>query len=336
MSSIARNCATVLLSLPILAFAHHASSEYDDSQLVEVQGEVVSVSWRNPHVRFVVNSGVETWEVEGSSVNRLERLGVESESFGIGDRVTLLGFASRRDERRLLPVYATLASGQEVVMTLAPAKNFGLVAESAQANVTVTAAKVELATSQARGMFRVWTFSNRSGGNASLPLTASARAEKEAWIQPEDQTWGCEPPGMIENMLNPYPIEFVDRGTEIALRLEQWEGVRTIYMDRAVDGGDHPATRLGHSVGYWEGRTLVVQTTRIDNPYFDDLGTPQSGAVEVTERFTLSEDETRLDWQATVTDPEIFTEPLTPQNMHWMWVPGEEIKPFDCTVPSQR
>lgn len=168
-----------------------------------------------------------------------------------------------------------------------------------------------------------------------MPLTASARAETASWVEPEDQAWGCEPPGMIENMLNPYPIEFIDSGTEIALRLEQWEVVRTIHMDRSANVGDRPAARMGYSVGYWEGRTLVVQTTDIDNPYFDDLGTPQSEAVEITERFTLSEDGTRLDWVATVIDPEVFTEPVIPQNMHWIWVPGEEVKPFDCAVPTQ-
>ena len=326
----------MLFGLPAVAFAHHASVEYDESKLVEVQGEVVSVFWQNPHIRFFVSSGnAEEWEVEGSSVNRLERLGVELEMFGIGDQVTVLGFSSQLVERRLLPVYATFASGREVVMTLAPAKEFRLVDENAQANVMLDDAKVELATSQARGVFRVWTFSGRSGGSATLPLTASALAERTAWVQPEDWAWRCEPPGVIENMLNPYPIEFVDHDNQIVLLLEQWGGVRTIHMDQAAIVENHPATRMGHSVGSWEGSTLVVETKNIGNAYFDDLGTPQSEAVEITERFTLSADETRLDWEATVIDRETFTEPVVPQKMHWIWVPGEEIKPFNCTLPAQ-
>ena len=64
-------------------------------------------------------------------------------------------------------------------------------------------------------------------------------------------------------------------------------------------------------------------------------GTPQSAAMRVVERFTLSEDETRLDWSASVSDPETFTEPVARQNLHFSWVPGEEVKPFDCSVPGR-
>ena len=46
----------------------------------------------------------------------------------------------------------------------------------------------------------------------------------------------------------------------------------------------------------------------------------------------LGEDQTRLDWQAVATDPEVFTEPVTIGG-YLVWVPGEEVKPFDCTVP---
>lgn len=50
------------------------------------------------------------------------------------------------------------------------------------------------------------------------------------------------------------------------------------------------------------------------------------------EMCDLGEDQTRLDWQAVATDPEVFTEPVTIGG-YLVWVPGEEVKPFDCTVP---
>ena len=55
-------------------------------------------------------------------------------------------------------------------------------------------------------------------------------------------------------------------------------------------------------------------------------------AMEVVERFTLSEDNERLDYSATITDPAIFAEPAH-FNGHWTWVPGEVVKPFDCANP---
>ena len=47
---------------------------------------------------------------------------------------------------------------------------------------------------------------------------------------------------------------------------------------------------------------------------------------------TLSENGTKLDWTATVTDPETFTEPIIMPEFHWDWIPGQEIKPYNCVV----
>lgn len=334
--------AAALCCLPVAIYAHHARFEYDDSQLVEVRGTVTSIFWRNPHVRFAL-SGVgedgdeELWEMEGGSVNTLQRQGIDSDIISVGDDIRVLGLISRRDDRSLLPIYLTLASGRDVVMLTDRARSFGLIEESTEPTLAaVDDEKIELAIRQASGIFRVWTNTHRSGGNSSLPLTEAALAAKQAWYQPtDDRALRCEPPGMPENMLSPYPIEFVDRGAELTLRLEEWDGLRVIHMGPAAEGGDPPATLMGYSVGRWEGQTLVVETTKLNSPYFDAVGTPHSASSKIIERFTLSEDASRLDWEATVIDPETFTEPVSPQKMHWAWVPGEEIKPFNCTVPDR-
>ena len=100
----------------------------------------------------------------------------------------------------------------------------------------------------------------------------------------------------------------------------------------AADPESQPPSHLGYSVGRWDGNTLIVETSRIDYPFFDDRGTPMSEAVEIVERFTLSEDEASLDWTAVVTDPLTFTEPVAMPEMHWEWIPGQELKDYNCTV----
>lgn len=72
-----------------------------------------------------------------------------------------------------------------------------------------------------------------------------------------------------------------------------------------------PPSHFGYSGGHWNEATLVIETPRIDWPYFYIYGTPQSEAVHVTERYTPSDDQSRLDVHITVTDPEIFTQPAT-------------------------
>lgn len=90
-------------------------------------------------------------------------------------------------------------------------------------------------------------------------------------------------------------------------------------------------SRQGYSVGRWEGRTLVVETSRVNAPFLDGSGTPQSEDVEMVERFSLSEDESRLDYEIVITDPQNLVEPAVWEGA-WAWVPGADVKPFECTL----
>ena len=73
----------------------------------------------------------------------------------------------------------------------------------------------------------------------------------------------------------------------------------------------------------------MVRTTDADWPYFDQSGVPQSAASEIVERFTPSADGSRLNYTLTVTDPDVFTGPVTLRK-YWAWRPGEELLSYDC------
>ena len=103
-------------------------------------------------------------------------------------------------------------------------------------------------------------------------------------------------------MSNPFPIEFVDEGDTITIRLEEWAGRRTIHMTDDNETVNRSPSLAGYSVGRWEGSTLIVTTTGMIYPYFDDRGTPMSENMQVVERFAPSDDESLLSWEATVTD----------------------------------
>lgn len=106
-------------------------------------------------------------------------------------------------------------------------------------------------------------------------------------------------------------------------------------MNADVDAAVHePRSPWGYSVGRWEDDTLVVTTTNIDYPYFDDLGTPQSELLQIVERYRFDAEEPRLYWQAVATDPNIFKAPVTLKG-DMVWVPGEVVKRFDCTIPDE-
>lgn len=332
-----------LVAVPLASVAHHSLLNYDDSQLVDVEGEVISVYWGNPHILIEMNVTTEAgeavvWTVEGGPVNQMERRGIARGSVSVGDTLFVSGIASDRgDEQAMMPVLMTLASGQNLIVDDRQAEKFGLLENfEAQAAGVVDTAVVEAAIRDAKGIFRVWTNRGwiaryREWGESILPLTATARAAQEGWVQLEDDlALRCIKAGMPEAQLNPFPIEFIEDGENIVMRIEEWENVRTIHMDGSTSEGQ-PASPLGYSVGRWEGNTLVIETDKINAPFFDDRGTPQSEAVRIVERFTLSEDETRLDWLATVYDDATFTEPMVMPDLHWEWVPGESLKTYECT-----
>ena len=82
---------------------------------------------------------------------------------------------------------------------------------------------------------------------------------------------------------------------------------RTIHLD-TVD--EPPAeTSMGHSVGRWEGDTLVVEVTDLDGKtWFDRAGNFHSGALRMVERFTpITPD--AIHYEVTIEDPNVFTSP---------------------------
>ena len=156
-------------------------------------------------------------------------------------------------------------------------------------------------------VFRVWSIPGRGVGlTQDLPFKEQAVAARAEWDAIDNPITRCEQPGMPMVMLQPGPFRLLRAGDDIILHSPYFDTQRIMHMDGSLDPAEQPASPLGVSMGRWDGNTLTATTTRIDWPYFDGQGTPQSPAVEVTERFTLSNDQTELAFHMTVVDPVTF------------------------------
>ena len=132
-------------------------------------------------------------------------------------------------------------------------------------------------------------------------------------------------------MITTNPFEFIDQGETIRVRGYELDIVRTVYMNNSMDPSAQSPSIQGFSVGHWENEsTLVIHTSRINFPYLSTTGIPLSEAVEAIERYTLSEDQTRLDFHFSITDPETFAEPAT-YEYYWLAL-GEEFGQYECDV----
>ena len=142
-------------------------------------------------------------------------------------------------------------------------------------------------------------------------LTEVGREHDAAYDHADDPAIQCEPFGAFRSILHNDPIEFEYYADRIVIRTEDMASDRTLY----VDGRGHPVaetTSLGHSIGWFEGSTLVVETVGVSaNVAEDNLPIHNSDQATSVERYTISEDGRRLHMTFTLTDPVRFREPLT-------------------------
>ena len=68
---------------------------------------------------------------------------------------------------------------------------------------------------------------------------------------------------------------------------------------------------MGFSVGHWEDRTLVIETTLLEPGWLDGSGYPMSGGddTRIVERWDIAEDGLTIDRTMTIYDP-LYSEPL--------------------------
>lgn len=338
-----------LFSIPLImglllgqapSYAHHSVAEYDESTTVEIQGEIKSLFWRNPHVGIQVTTrenGVEqVWQLEAHSVSTLRRRGITAEQLSAGTSVRVAGAPSTERANHMAADNILLPDGTELLVRRKMAQHWPgqtLVGNQIQLEGTAESASAE-------GLFRVWTYDpTRSrvwffDGPEGYPLTASAQGSVGEWGERgHNPVIDCIAPGMPSIMGNPYPMEIAKVGDNIEIRLEEFDVVRRVHLiDAAASPSQAPSTQ-GYSIGYWEGETLVVETTQISWPYFNRTGISQSNNVRVIERFSLSGNDDLLDYQLVVTDPVTLTEPFS-WNGGWKWQPGEQINRYDCAIES--
>lgn len=119
----------------------------------------------------------------------------------------------------------------------------------------------------------------------------------------------CLSPGVVQLFGYVYPVEIVHAEDRIYIITEAYTQVRQIYMDGREAPVYYPVSRLGYSVGHWEGSTLVINTTKIRSNIRDFKGEPLSDNVTTEERWWLSDDGQYLHSTMVVNDPDNYYRP---------------------------
>jgi len=174
----------------------------------------------------------------------------------------------------------------------------------------------------------------------ALPYTPRVQAEVELARKTydehlDDDGRNCLPYGMPQSMLGTaaYPMEILQKPDRITMLMELHMGVRRVYVDGRKIPPDAMPTRMGYSVGRWEGNTLVVETGALSP---QNSGFRRSARMRIVERFELltgpgEHNGKSLRVQVTIDDPATYSKPLV-ANKFYTYGSGEfEMGEYFCT-----
>ncbi|MGP0073356.1 MAG: hypothetical protein ACLPWF_15670 [Bryobacteraceae bacterium] len=162
------------------------------------------------------------------------------------------------------------------------------------------------------------------GPSETLPFLASAKAKFQQNSGQKSETDArCLPPGVPRIMFQSRPFEIVQAEGRI---LFLYEGGGHVWRQVWMDGRAHPKDPnpdwLGHSIGHWEGDTLVVDSVGFnDRTWLDDAGHPHTEQLHVIEKFTRT-NTAKMKYEVTIDDPGAYAQP-------WSAVSSLNFRPDD-------
>ena len=168
---------------------------------------------------------------------------------------------------------------------------------------------------------------------AELPFQPWARelfADREKnQLEPHTR---CKPSGVARQFLTPYGVEFVEMREVDRIYIFDIGGPHT-YREIYMDGRTHPAnptpSYYGHSIGWWEGDTLLVDTVGYNEGFWmDRRGLPTTEKLHTLEKFTRTNDIV-MRYDVTIDDPGAYTKPWS-ASMSLRWENGTELFEYVC------
>jgi hypothetical protein len=296
------SAACALASAP--AFAHHSRAPYDLTRETVIEGTVAKLDWRNPHILMTVEtrgSGGETvlQEIEVWAVSQARALGLPRDVIAPGAHVAVRAHPGRRGlGARALGLDVRTDDGSVYPL-----------------NTDAGLAIPPLISVEAQGLAGRWvptleSFNEFQRVGRSWSFTEAGRAAQAVRAR-RLGTAGvllgiCEPfpPPPLSFIPDLRTIEVGDASVVMRFEAEGLNLERIVHLDQA----EHPPTLapsvMGHSIGRWEGESLVIDTVGIA-PH--PLG--WSPSARLIERLTLTADRMYLEYALTIEDPEYLAEP---------------------------
>jgi hypothetical protein len=353
-------CAAIAAAtVSSIAWAHHGFGRFDPTQDITVEGTLTGVDFVNPHAWLYFDAvgtdgTVTKMRCEMRAATVLRRSGWSEEMFVPGKHVKISGNPHRDDPASCY--IETLTLGDETLeryQQLGPAdpavtSNRPLRLPSGELNISGEWAQEQyliarppegqgrgglvpksMVAAVESGELAAADAPNAGWGARPVTFTAAGQAAADALrsIPPQDNPRSrCEITSILFDWVFDGPINRITQ-KEDEITIEYGRGlVRTIHMGTAT----HPTTitpsRAGHSIGRWEGDTLVVDTVGFAPGSL--AGTvAHTDQLHVVERFTLDPETLALKRDYVAEDPVYFTD---------QYAGSDIVKPADAPFAEDR
>jgi len=290
--------AIAIASAP--ASAHHSVSMFDTTKEILIEGTVARFDWVNPHMYLVVETTGPDGKkalIEGEGLGITQALvdGLDRDALKPGTHVVMRANPNRGGWGKQVRI-------QDVTTQDGAIHPF--YAANRRTRVLTPAESLEGHWAPARAALGA-----AFGAMGRWPVTPEARAV-QAKLEADGKCM-TEPTPVLSILDELRTIELGDK--EVVLKFDNTGD----HVDRIVHMNEqHPAnvqpSLHGHSVGRWEGATLVIDTIGFEpNLSGIALNVPSSAGKHTVERLTLTEDKLRLRYEVTVEDPTYLSGPAT-------------------------
>jgi len=317
--------------IPTAADAHHSPAAFDTRKTMTISGMVKKYEWFNPHVYVTIeqtrDDGTKVeWEIECVAPAMMTRLGWTRETLRIGDVLTVTGSPGRHANSKGFLAGSIKRADSMLLDPSDFAKKFS------PANQPKFAAKDLAGTWLA--LPSVLLIVQNSLPNAANLTGEGAQILKDFDEKNMSPAAQCLPSTAPGSMVQPDKKHIAVGDGVLVLRNELDSGVRTIHLNATHDGAI--ASHQGHSIGTWEGQTLVVDTTHFAyHASGNGIGVPSSTKKHLIERFTLSADGTNLSYRFEAHDPQYLKVPRTGE-FKWTFRPDMTFTSEPCNLDSAR
>jgi len=166
---------------------------------------------------------------------------------------------------------------------------------------------------------------------AALPAAAATKKERVDTNFKDAPSSYCLPGEVFPS--SPLLYKFVQTPSLLVQLIEDEPSFRQVFLDGRGHPKNSDPTWKGHSIGRWEGDTLIVDTVGFNDKNWLPDGYPATEKLHVIERYRRT-DLAHLVIDVTIDDPGTFVKPWG-LHMTWELAPGEELIEYLCAENNQ-